>query len=878
MKHKHYYLLSLIVTILLVSCPVNHSSHTPPKPDLPVAPQDPVEPTADVYGIVAEKDITAWKDALSALVHCYEKVNNSSEISQEKRDLRTVPADESVVIQDPTNNITVVYKKDSYFSTNDNNQESNKSTLIAEISGKYKDSSESYKEYKVSVNGSIKTIQGESPTFTGTATYTEGSKTYKVDMNKVFSNKSIEDKNSTEYKVKVILDNIDKVAKENLVEEKYTFENYNYLSEYTFKGKTVGISNYSNDGTNNIFVSDQEYTDKTVSVTLPDGVTLIVRYDIKREGESKTITDTSYIHVKRDWEENFKVFPIGELTINDVEGEVNEEDVRAWGDALSALVHCYSKVDNSNDIYQEHSETRKVSTNKSVEILGTTNNILATVTYNQGSSFSYKYNNRDNNKWTANMDVSGKHSNKSFKVSTNDLSGNNEGGSPAYTGTATYTEGSTPYDVDMSKVFLGGYDKDSPEYKVNMLMAYAPYEYSTVEEKYTFTSYNHPSGYTFDGQTVGVGSYTMDGTNNIFVSDQEKTVGTVSVTLQGGVNLIVRYAIKREGDTNTITESSYMQVKKEGEEKFRRFPLESLTLTQQSNPVPQEPAVPITPSVPDIPFVPDEPDAPTTDIDGEVLEPEITAWTDALSALVHCPANGNVNNIYQETIALREFLVDTDVVIEATPNNIPVTYYKGSYFSQTMNNKESNKSTGLMEVSGKYNDSGKLFKVYLNGMNEYIVDGEAPSSTFTGTATYTEGSTPSKFDAIKAFSGGEIENTNSPEYKARLIMNNMPFAESKNKIKTTFTNYGHTNGYIFDGKTAGVEISRNNTFVSDQEYTNGTVSVTIKDDVQGDVKLIVRYDIKREGESKTITGTSYMHVKKEGNDKFRVFPLDQLTI
>ena len=279
-----------------------------------------------------------------------------------------------------------------------------------------------------------------------------------------------------------------------------------------------------------------------------------------------------------------------------------------------------------------------------------------------------------------------------------------------------------------------------------------------------------------------------------------------------------------------------------------------------------------TPSKPDI-VVPQEPQAPTTDVEGNVAEEDVTAWKNALSALVHYHANGNVNNIYQETTTLSEVLADTPVEIADTPNNIPVTYYKGSYFSDTMNNKESNKSTGLMEISGKYNDSGKLFKVYLNGTNEYIVDGEAPSSTFTGTATYTEGSTPSKFDAIKAFSGGAIENTNSPEYKARLIMNNMPFAESKNKIKTTFTNYDHTDGYIFEGKTAGVEISRNNTFVSDQEKTDGEVSVTLQDGV----KLIVRYDIKREGETRTITDSSYMHVKKAGDDKYKKYPIAKIT-
>lgn len=288
------------------------------------------------------------------------------------------------------------------------------------------------------------------------------------------------------------------------------------------------------------------------------------------------------------------------------------------------------------------------------------------------------------------------------------------------------------------------------------------------------------------------------------------------------------------------------------------------------------------PSKPDI-VVPDEPQAPKTDVEGNVTGDEITAWKDALSALVHCPANGNINNIYQETTTLSEVLTDTHVEIIDTLNNIPVTYYKGSYTSSTTNNKESNKPTGLMEISGKYNNSGKLFKVYLNGTNEYIEDGEAPSSTFIGTATYTEGSTPYNFDAIKAFSVGEIENTNSPEYKARLIMNNMPFAESKNKTKTTFTNYTHTyGGYTFTGKTAGVEIIRNNTsvsdFVSDQEYTDGEVSVIIPNEVEGEVNLIVRYDIKREGEAKTITDTSYMHVKKPGDEKFKVFPTDQLTL
>ena len=278
---------------------------------------------------------------------------------------------------------------------------------------------------------------------------------------------------------------------------------------------------------------------------------------------------------------------------------------------------------------------------------------------------------------------------------------------------------------------------------------------------------------------------------------------------------------------------------------------------------------------PSKPVAPQEPSAPTADVDGDVAEADITAWKNALSALVHCPANGNVNNIYQETIALREFLVDTDVVIEATPNNIPVTYYKGSYVSQTMNNKESNKSTGLMEVSGKYKDSGTSFKVYVNGSSEY--NPASSQSTFTGTATYTEGSTTSKFDVNKA-SGGQIEDENSPEYKAGLIINGMHYAEyGVNETKTAFTNYNYPSGYIFDGKTVGVKVT-DNTDIYDQEKTDGTVSVTIKDDVQGDVKLIVRYDIKRKGATKTITNSSYMHVKKEGDEKFKVFPTDQLTL
>lgn len=286
-----------------------------------------------------------------------------------------------------------------------------------------------------------------------------------------------------------------------------------------------------------------------------------------------------------------------------------------------------------------------------------------------------------------------------------------------------------------------------------------------------------------------------------------------------------------------------------------------------------------TPSKPDI-VIPEEPQAPTTDVEGNVTGDEITAWKDALSALVHCPANGNINNIYQEYRALREVIADTDVELQDTPNNIPVTYYKGTYLSKNGNNKESNKSNLIAEISGKYKESGKSFKVYINGSQEYIEDGEAPSSTFTGTATYTEGSTSQSFDVNKAFSGEPIEDKSSPEYKPSLIMNNMPVAEGQDETKTTFTNYTHPyGGYTFTGKTAGVEIIRNNTFesdfVSDQEYTDGEVSVTITDN---NVKLIVRYDIKREGEAKTITPSSYMHVKKEGDEKFRVFPTDQLTL
>ena len=552
----------------------------------------------------------------------------------------------------------------------------------------------------------------------------------------------------------------------------------------------------------------------------------------------------------------------------DVDGEVAEKDIADWKDALSALVHCYSKVNNSNEIYQEYSEVRRVSANKDVEIPDTSNNIF--VTYNKGSYFSYKYNNRDNNKWDANMYVSGKYSNESFTVSINDLSGNNEGGSLTYTGTAAYTKGSSPYNVDMSKVFLGGYGKDSSEYKVNRLMVYFPYDENVVEEKYTFTNYNHPSGYTFEGKTVGVGSYTKDSTNIKFVSDQEKTDGEVSVTIpnkveQNEVKLIVRYDIKREGDSKTITEGSYMQVKKEGEEKFRKFPLGSLTLIQQSNPVPQEPS------------------EPTTDIDGNVAEEDVTAWKDALSALVYNKVEAVDDNkaLYEENRSLREVIADTDVVLQDPSNTvtIPVTYYKGSYMSDGWNSIEENKETTIFDVSGQYKESGELFTVYINFSVE---DSRGPSPTIAGTATYTEGSKTYKLDLNKLWSVEPIEDKNSPEYKVRLIIGkSMPIAEIWKEIrKYTFTNYNHPSGYIFDGKTAGVSLVKSPELrsVSDQEYTDGDVSVTIPNEVEGEVNLIVRYDIMREGEPMTIAESSYMHVKRVRDEKFRVFPLAELTL
>ncbi|MDD6957094.1 MAG: hypothetical protein PUI45_01575 [Spirochaetales bacterium] len=274
-----------------------------------------------------------------------------------------------------------------------------------------------------------------------------------------------------------------------------------------------------------------------------------------------------------------------------------------------------------------------------------------------------------------------------------------------------------------------------------------------------------------------------------------------------------------------------------------------------------------TPSKPDI-VIPEKPSAPTTDVEGNVEEPEITAWKDALSALVHYSGTGVDQGVDQEIRSLRKFLADTNVDIENTPNIISVTYNKGSYTSSTTN-INNNKSTGIMEISGKYNDSGKSFKVYVNGSSEY---NEASSSTFTGTATYTEGSTTSKFDVNKA-SGGQIEDENSPEYKAGLIINGMHYAEyGVNETKTAFTNYNYPSGYIFDGKTVGVEVT-DNTDIYDQEKTDETVSVTL----QGDVKLIVRYDIKRDA-SKTITDSSYMHVKKDGDEKFRVFPTNALSL
>ena len=172
--------------------------------------------------------------------------------------------------------------------------------------------------------------------------------------------------------------------------------------------------------------------------------------------------------------------------------------------------------------------------------------------------------------------------------------------------------------------------------------------------------------------------------------------------------------------------------------------------------------------------------------------------------------------------------------------------------------------------------------MYINAAVEDIRCNSQPN---TGTATYTEGSTPYNLDLNKLYSGEPIEDKNAPEYKVRLIIdNNMPFAKGLNETKNTctnsFTNYSHPEGYIFDGKTAGVSLVKSPELrsVSDQEYTDGDVSVTIPNEVEGEVNLIVRYDIKREGEPMTIAESSYMHVKRVRDEKFRVFPLAELTL
>lgn len=271
-----------------------------------------------------------------------------------------------------------------------------------------------------------------------------------------------------------------------------------------------------------------------------------------------------------------------------------------------------------------------------------------------------------------------------------------------------------------------------------------------------------------------------------------------------------------------------------------------------------------TPKLPD-PVVPAAPVTPMDGVDGEVSQDDMTVWAGKLSSLVECnveSAIGTKKNEVNQKITLAEDKTEPVSDFISGEDSTSVTIYKSSY-SHSLSDADG-QTRGIILISGKYGADNVGFKF------EADITMSAGGAT-SGSAKYTEGNKTQELDIEKLNNNTFVQG--DPEYKANKVMNTLMKVGSGIVVqKYTYDSYS-------DNEISGTAIKTESQEATVFQYqSDKNVTITIND-----VKLTVRYNIKTELDSKgssygTVTNGSYMQIKKEGENKFKSFDVNQLGL
>ena len=172
-------------------------------------------------------------------------------------------------------------------------------------------------------------------------------------------------------------------------------------------------------------------------------------------------------------------------------------------------------------------------------------------------------------------------------------------------------------------------------------------------------------------------------------------------------------------------------------------------------------------------------------------------------------------------------------------------------------------ATVKADISGVYDDT--TFRVNM----DFIVEGEEAQ----GTITYTEGTKVHPIGVTIFIYGEPPTDKTSSEYKTYMIYNAVSNNADTYIQKYTYSLTGKTvaeNYTVDNGKLVKYVESKDATTTIDQRKTDGVVTVK-----NGSESWEVRYDLKKDGEN--FTETSYMHVTKVGDDKYKKYPIAKIT-
>lgn len=253
--------------------------------------------------------------------------------------------------------------------------------------------------------------------------------------------------------------------------------------------------------------------------------------------------------------------------------DVSTEYTNAWKTVLTSLVKNASTASEEGKVSVQN-EMNRLTEDKTVDIpskLGVSGAETIRVKYNKGSFQNPK---GDTNKCS----LSGEYvaDKKSFKVE-GEIKNVSDGMEQKMEGSLIYYEGNTSHSLNLD-VLAEGPEEGSYEYKAMVLIeGTSGREGRTIFDEVsveTVTTYTNYSDNKINGKATNT---TVNSKTKYYVSNDniELTINEVKLT--------VRYNIKTTvGEEETAENGSYLQVKKEGDEKFKNFKLTELGFKEAS--------------------------------------------------------------------------------------------------------------------------------------------------------------------------------------------------------------------------------------------------------------------------------------------------------